>query len=360
VTPITEACPDIAAQLGTGCGSTAVGASVKIPNLLVVLDRSGSTSDTPTGFTTTIWDGLKTALGTALTATQDRAAFGLELFPYPIDPSKPIMQDCGMAGNCCEMPTDNNVNVPVEAGVTATPKIIQALNMTGPGGGTPTAAALQRALNYYTSGAGAALSGEKYVLLATDGAPNCDSATICDAAHCTANIDGLCTNPATNCCMNSPEACLDTQAVINQLNALQTAGIKTFVVGVPGTENYVDVLNQFAIAGGVPKTGGTESYYRVDASGGVDALTQTFQDITTQLVTSCTINLSMPPPDPTQINVAIDCTILAQMGTDGTDGWALSADQLSIQIQGATCDYVQGGVQRVDVIEGCPIVVTPR
>src|SRR6185295_5901965 len=92
---------------------------------------------------------------------------------------------------CCQMPLAPDLTVPVEYGATAVAKIVAALGATSPGGGTPTAAALARAYDYYTTGAGAGLDGDKYVLLATDGGPNCNAALNCDAdpSHCTINIE---------------------------------------------------------------------------------------------------------------------------------------------------------------------------
>src|SRR6185369_9103602 len=94
-----------------------------------------------------------------------------------------------MLSNSCEMPTGAAVVVPVQAGTKAAPLILAALDANPPEGGTPTAAALARALAYYTTGAGKTLKGEKYVLLATDGGPNCNADLTCAAATCTVNLD---------------------------------------------------------------------------------------------------------------------------------------------------------------------------
>jgi len=51
------------------------------------------------------------------------------------------------------MPTSPDINVPIEDGTTAVPKILAALDATSPGGGTPTSVALHRAYEYFRTGA---------------------------------------------------------------------------------------------------------------------------------------------------------------------------------------------------------------
>ena len=85
--------------------------------------------------------------------------------------------------------------------------------------------------------------------------------------------------------------CLDDASVVAQIEALYAeAGIPTFVIGIPGTEVYASYLDTFAVAGGATDPDG--SYYAVEATGGVEALAQTFTDITTHLVRGCEIELA--------------------------------------------------------------------
>jgi hypothetical protein len=337
------------------CGAQSVGARIRHPHMLIVMDKSGSMTDQPKGFSVDIWDGVKAALETSLDAVKGRVSFGLELFPFPKDPSHTISVDC--KDDCCEMPTSPDINVPIEDGTTAVPKILAALDATSPGGGTPTSVALHRAYEYFTTGAGAALSGEKFVMLATDGGPNCNTALSCDPSNCTTNLEGHCTG-VTNCCTNYGQACVDDAATIAEIDALHKAGIGTFVVGIPGSETYSRYLDRFAVAGGQTNAKGPPSYYRVDAAAGVAGLTSVFTDITTQLVTACELDLEMPPVDPKQVNVAIDCNVVPS-GGDGPDGWRLdtSGDPAKILMEGTLCRYMQQqGAHRVDIVFGCPTV----
>jgi hypothetical protein len=335
------------------CGSTTTAAQTKQPNILLVIDKSHSMTDTPAGFTSDKWTAMKTALTAAIDAVKGQISLGLELYPFQASASTPIPIPCSDA-LCCQLPADGAaIEVPIELGTSSVPKIINALNATAPSGGTPTAAALQRAYEYYTVGAGAALQGEKYVLLATDGAPNCNSSLTCTGTTCVPNIDMTCT--VANCCTgpNGSINCLDDMAAVQQITNLKAVNVPTFVVGIPGTQNFKTVLNNMAVAGGVPATGAT-SFYDVPPSGGVQGLTDTFKQITTSLVRSCDIQLQDAPMAANLVNVAIDCTVVPQ-GSDATAGWVLTGT--TITLRGTTCDYVQTtGVMRIDVIVGCGTV----
>ncbi len=331
------------------CGVTSVEAEYRTANILLVIDKSGSMTDQPSGFDSDKWSALKTALDQALNNVAGEINFGLVLYPYSADHQIPLD---GCKDDCCEVPTQSSaINVPIEAGATAVPKILDSLNGTSPGGGTPTAAALQAAYDYFTSGAGANLEGDRYVLLATDGGPNCNEANSCDGAHCTPNLDGQCS--VDNCCSTLGEYCLDDQSVVSQISALKDAGIPTFVVGIPGTEQYSEYLDTFATAGGVTNPNAPPSYYAVSAEGGVGALAQTFTDITTHLVRNCDISLSMEPPQRDLVNVAVDCEVIPF--EDGA-GWEIPADNpTTLILKGDTCNWIeQQGARRVDVVYGCP------
>jgi hypothetical protein len=320
--------------------------------MMLVIDKSASMTDTPMGFTQTKWDALKSALQTALKNVQDQINFGMIQYPYPVDPAAKLND---FVAQCHVETGAAAVNVPIGSGVAAVSAVAGALNATSPSGGTPTAAALRAAYDYFTSGDGMMLQGGKFVLLATDGGPNCDQTNSCatDATLCTSNLDGNCSS--ANCCTKTPALCLDDQHVTQEIQLLKAAGIPTFVVGIPGTEAYANYLDQFAEAGGKPDPAGTRKFYEVKASGGVQGLVDVFNTITTQLVKSCDIQLPMNPDDVDKVNVAIDCTAIPQ--SDMT--WVIdqSTNPYTLNLKGATCDKVQSiGAKRVDVVFGCPVL----
>jgi hypothetical protein len=351
------------------CGATRAGAEPRQVNILLVVDKSGSMADTPAGFTSDKWTAMKTALGAALDPVKEAIAFGLEFFPF--NPTAPIPLDCSKAGpaTCCQMTTQAaGINIPIEPGTTGLPKILSTFGSQNPGGGTPTATALKEALWYFTAGAGAGLQGDKYVLLATDGAPNCNTGLACDAAHCTSNIDAVAAGTVAcsgqNCCgvgaTGANLACLDDSASITQITALKTAGVSTFVIGIPGSENYANVLDAFAVAGGQAANANSPKYYAVSASGGVAMLIDVFKAITVKLVTTCDLQLKTEPPDPMLLNVSIDGVLIAKAGgAAGINGWTLdsSTHPSTIRITGAPCDNLEAmGATSVQVLYGCPYI----
>lgn len=354
-----EMCPSFDGIDPNQCGSSSVEATVKTVNMMLVIDKSGSMASgldgTEEGMPSK-WAGMQTALAQALAKVQDDINFGMVLFPAARaadvaanDYDNACVVDQGAAA----------VNVPITPGAAAVSAISAQLKQTKPAGGTPTAKALKAAYDYFVTGEGSLQPGDNYVLLATDGGPNCNSANSCtnDTDRCTCYIDSNGVNAAT-CCNNKGILCLDDDAVLTQIKALAAHNIPTFVVGVPGTEAYSTYLDAFAVAGGKvnPDPASPTKYYQVAATGGVEGLVDVFSTITTQLVRSCDIELNTPPDDPKKVNVAIDCNVIKR----ADDTWTLdtSSEPNRLLLQGATCEKIQtAGAKRVDVIYGCPSVL---
>jgi hypothetical protein len=218
---------------------------------------------------------------------------------------------------------------------------------------------LKAASDYFTTGSGKDLAGEKYVLLATDGGPNGNTLS-CTAASCTTNIDRGSHPADPNFCdpmYEGTRSCLDETATTDQLAAMATAGIKTFVVGIPGSDLYVPTLDAMAVAGGVPASATTPKYYAVSAMGGVAGLQQVFESITKQLITSCRLQLQSNPPDLNLLNVYVDSQVIPK---PGADGWDLdtTTSPPTIVLKGATCANIEAtGATHIAVQYGCPTVV---
>jgi hypothetical protein len=339
------------------CAQGQTSAQLRTANVLLVIDKSGSMTQSFGTSSTSKWDGMKNALNTALDSKRS-INFGLDLFPAS-DVTSTCQAISPTNNQCCvtKSPTET-LDVPVGPGVTTVDAIIAKLNETSPGGGTPTAAALARAYAYFTVGAGAALQGDKYVLLATDGGPNCNLGitTECSADRCTRNLDNVsssCTETGLTCC-NSPtlySSCLDDGAVLAQLQDLNKAGITTFVVGIPGSKPYMQYLNAFAEAGGHPQPAGPSgaTYYEVNDA---QQLVDTFEQITIDLVTSCDLQTNQEIAEPGNITVLKDC-----VPVPNTDWTAVGGTKL-ITITGNTCEQIKStGARRVDYIFGCTVVM---
>jgi hypothetical protein len=355
----TAQCPgllDTFGQSASGvCSTSKQAAEFSQINMLIVLDKSGSMTSTPPGYSKSKWDGAVASLKTALKPTETLVHYGFMLYPYLA---------AGEVTNCELADGALAVNIGVGLAADTVPAINELMANTTPKGGTPTASALSAALEYYTAGAGMNLVGAKYVLLVTDGGPNCNDNVICGPETCTANMDKSlsCGTGVYNCCdismavagrPNPQSLCLDDKAVLDQINALSSEDIKTFVVGIPGTEAYAAYLDTFAEAGGVPVTDPSKAhkYYEVTGESG---LVQAFTAITTSLVRSCTVPLEKAPMDLNNINLAIDCNPVPQKTGDAFN-WQYVADQQAIVIEGSQCTRIEStGVNRVDVVLGCP------
>jgi hypothetical protein len=175
--------------------------------------------------------------------------------------------------------------------------------------GTPTRRAIQGAVSYLT---GLADQNPKFILLATDGQPNCATATT----------------------LNTDDSAGTQQAVADAL----TMGIPTFVVGI-GNTNAASTLNQVAIAGGRPQTGGTTSYYQVNDA---TALGSALGAIVGQAA-SCTFNVG-PAPDGTTANGLGVFGDGAPIPMDPSNGWSFKDPAMTtIVITGPICDQVLSG-----------------
>jgi hypothetical protein len=350
-----------AGEGGVNCGLSVLEAEPPVVNVLLVVDKSSSMNmddEFPDGR----WRTLGAALGSAIEEAKSRVRFGLEFFPFADDP----MQE----PETCETPGGSNVLVPIGDGNVTVPDIIDALATYEPAGGTPTADALAHALDYFTSGPGGMSTGKRYVLLATDGGPNCNANITCDEATCTPNVEDpmyttLCGGSCCDAALtpDAPTNCLDEARTVEQVEALADEGIGTFVVGIPGSQFFAGTLDKLAEAGGQSNPDAPPSYYAVTASDGAEGLTDVLTRITTGLITTCRLQLTSTPDSPDYeglLNVVIDG---AQVPQKGDDGWTVdtTTSPPTIVLKGATCEAMETrGAEEVSIIYGCPTIEVPR
>lgn len=338
-------CPDLIAA--TGCSVQQARTQRAAVNVLIALDESGSMDFEVDGVNK--WVAASNALTAMMEATVNSIRFGLELFPFPDDPATPIDPNrCGQQANCCEMPSNDDVNVPISSASASSTRNLLA--RVEPAGGTPTALALSRVRDYF---ANTDLSGDEFVLLVTDGGPNCNPMLRCSAEECTQNIDhGACPDaPEGNCCdpvfAGDGTACVDAASVTSEIMALSNDGVPTVVVGIPGSEPYARVLDEAALAGGMPTDAGDHQYYRVDD---VRALGDQLNSLVPELISDCTITLDQPTN--TKPVVAVDCEELPSTSSDGQH-WRWAREDGTIVLIGDTCEQFRSGDHAVDIIYGC-------
>ena len=329
--PTCNAGPDLGV-----CACTELDFLSDVPNLYLVLDRSGSMA------ADNKWTTVRLVVSQVMTNLGPRANFGLAMFPKPsTNPS-----DSCLAGvqSMSVRPGD------APAGTQGpTTKAMLQITSGAPSGGTPTAATLQDLLPTLTS-----LPGRTFVILATDGGPNCDATAACSADACIDNIESYTGCPPggpPNCCDPSvygPLDCLDAQPSIAAVTAIATAGIPVYVIGVPGSGPYAGLLDQLATAGGTARAA-EPLYYAVDSSDQA-ALAAALSQIAAKITATCTLTLAEAPPDPTHVNVYFDEKAVP---ADPTNGWTLSGS--TITLVGSACDQVMSGaILDVRVVAGCP------
>jgi hypothetical protein len=304
------------------CGQVNSPLKVVPPDVLLIQDQSGSMDHNDNDQScrrgcgaTSKWSEMTVAVTQVVTTTQATVNWGLKFFADGSD-----------AEACAVLP---GVTVPV-APNNAT-AITAAIARTGPSTNTPTRAAIQAGTAYLMA---LKDTNPKYILLATDGEPNC-------AAGCVGSDCSTTPNPTEE--MNSEMA----------VAAAAAAGIKVFVVGIGNVASAVAVLNQMAINGGEAQTGGATSYYAATDQ----AALQTALSQIVGKVASCTLPLPGKPQDPTNVVVEDEGT-KTQIPRDAThaEGWDYTdASDTAIQLYGTACANVTNGTfSNVQILEGCP------
>lgn len=285
------------------CEQLDIAASPDTANVLIVLDASGSMYDFFGGVDR--WTPSVAAIGEVTRSLDDRLQFGLMVFPGRAD-------ECG-AG-------DVSVAVgPARASAIAGELAGDPFLHTG--GGTPIADTLDAAVAALSG-----LEGDSYVLLVTDGAPNCNEGLDDFSCRCTA--------PGPLGCLDAPYNCLDDTRAVAAVGRLAAAGIGTYVIGYD-TSEWASVMNAMASAG---DTGHTTHF----AVGDGASLELALRDIGSSVV-SCTYELASPPGDVHYVRVTVDGeTVDHEMVAGSGEGWRLDGDR-TVELQGAACANVRDG-----------------
>jgi len=284
------------------------------PDILIVLDKSGSMNDDPaTGMTCntagcTKWDQTTAALMQVLTATDANVNWGLKFFASPNGGT------CGVNAGADVAIAANNAN-----------RINTSIGGQMPSSSTPTRTAEAAAAAYLGT---VNDQNPKFILLATDGLPNC-------APNCSGNA-----------CQNS-----DMAGAVQAVTDAATAGFPTFVVGIATSSDPMSdaTLTQMANAGGKPRMG-TPSYYPVmNQQDLVDAL-----NAIVVVAGTCTFTIPMPPnsdTDTTHIGVTVNGTEIPQ-DPNHANGWDFSGTN-QVVVYGSSCNAIMAGTAMVQIVFKC-------
>jgi hypothetical protein len=302
------------------CGKHSAVSDHAIPDMLIVLDRSGSMARDGNDNGTDRWGGSVEALSGLVTKYSMGVNFGLMTFPGTTG---------GLGGGFNPAPQCAPGAVDVAIGADQGPAINQAISRMRPTGYTPTASTLEAAVEVIGMQdiADQKATSAKYVLLVTDGDPNCSAGW---------NPRGGGGGGGQGQADADPVAREQTIAAIEKLTE---AGVKTFVVGyeTAGTDFEMQ-LDLMAAAGGT----GEDKHRSVESA---DDLAATFDELAAY-ATQCSYRLA-ETVDPVYVSV----TVGGKMRTyRDADGWELGSDERTVTLVGKACtDAKNGGAFTVEV-----------
>jgi|GEM_PF-817726 len=315
------------------CGMDEFNVTRVIPDILILLDRSNSMSFTPP--TPPLWNTIRQAIITVTSAMDNSIWFGLMSFPNSVPPN-----ECNsvMQTNQCTAPAPTSVLVPV--GPDQSDMISNVLMSLTTCGGTPTAMSLQSANDYLST---VNDNHPKYIILATDGAPNCNP-SLSYPCRCTGD----------NCDLNNLN-CLDDTRTYAVLQNLCANGVKTYILGMGGATSWTDVLQ------GMANAGCTNTYYAAESP---DEIQNALDEITQGALT-CEFEMDCADiPDTNKVNFYFDGVVVPR-NTSHTTGWdwtdtcdSTSDPSGKIQFYGDSCDKIMNQeVEKVSATFGCPTQV---
>ncbi len=318
-----------------GCVAGRFGMIRRSARLLFVIDRSGSMLAALDGdLGVSRWVATVEAIRGTIPGFEDRLPMGALLFPRT--PDEDLASRYLQA---CQVQPGDGINVPVAPRNAAA--INEMFERNDPGGATPTAAAVRRGSAWLQAHGDRATAS--YMVLLTDGIPNCNGAIAPDACQCL--------DPMTMCAGERGRlSCLDDDGTVAALDDARRAGILTYVIGIDGSieVRFQAVLDRMAVAGGRPNAG-FPRYTSVRRQG---SLAQTFENIQ-RAVALCSYVTPSRPDDPDAIDIDLDG---ARVPRDPAraEGWDWSdRDYGEVTFYGQACERARRDNARVQATVRC-------
>lgn len=337
---------------GDAC-ATASDTAVALPSVLqLVVDISGS-MDWPPGWEPVTPDDSKPPGATKWEITREALLDAVAELPADVALGVSFFPDTGDSDDEC---LNNRVAVPI-AGLGGANSTVRRLweievNDVEPNGATPTHGAYLFGLSQLAE---TDLPGNRFLLLLTDGTPTCNLACECNEG-------------------NVP---VDSDPLIEEAGVALERGVRTFVIGSPGSENTRDVLSELATEGGTAKAdcdddGPDFCHFDMTTEDDLAAgLTRALAEIS-QSLRSCEYVIPAPPSGETldrdKVNVLYTpgSGDTETIGRDPSDrdcetGWQYSEDGTRVVLCGETCTRVRDDAAgRVEVLFGCETVTSPE
>jgi hypothetical protein len=307
---------------GQACAGQTAGTEVAPSVLQFLVDTSGSMNQDAPGRGSK-WVQTRRALLDALDGMPGDTSVGVVFYPnVPGNTAMPCFDRRTAVGL-------QQLDAPQQR-----QRIRQAFNNQNPDGGTPTHDAYDYAVQELQASTAV---GQRFVVLITDGIPTYTLG--CDISSRRGNDNEV-----------------DSAPLVAAAADAQAAGVRTFVIGSPGSEGARESLSRMAEAGGTARAGCSHSgpdYCHFDmtqqndlAAGLADALSAI-----AGLALSCSYDIPAPPRgamlDPKKVNVLFtgaggEPELIGQSANGScSDGWQYSPDQTRIQLCGATCERVR-------------------
>lgn len=328
----------------TVCTGDSVTTDPLPPILQLVVDTSLSMDSAAPGSEVSKWEETRDALLAAIDALPPETSVGLVFYPdMPLNMGGP--GGPGAAGGACfDEEADVGIAELGDVGSTQRQAITQALQDQRPDGATPTHDAYVYALDELESFGATA---NQFVVLITDGVPTISR----DCAE--TNLDGV-----------------DPAPLVTEATAASQLGVRTFVIGSPGSEDARESLSAIAFEGGTaPATCSNTGpdFCHFDMTTGVDfatGLAAALEQIADEVALSC--NYDIPPPpggrsvDPERVNVKLTLPSGEVMDiardpseTDCNAGWQFGPGGDQVLLCADTCALVQQANASLALEFGC-------
>jgi len=292
---------------------------------------------TPGGNGPTKWESTRDALKSAISTLPEEIAAGLLFYPNMANQarSRPATLDACV----------NTMAGTAPAALTPAQKanLIATLDATSPNGWTPTDAAYQHALQ--SAILPTRLPGDKYILLITDGQPT---------------LRGDCTSAGNNAGI----APVESQPIVDHISAALGQGVRTFLIGSPGSEGGRAWMSEAAIVGGTAAAGCKvmgPPFCHLDMTTSPDfnaALRAGLNKITGSI--ACTYDIPDPGQGKVIDNNLINLVVTTATGTelvlpddsaDCDEGYRILGNQV-VLCEG-TCSRVQRDHDSIQLLFGC-------
>jgi hypothetical protein len=331
------------------CAGQTAGAEVAPTVLQLIVDTSGSMDqDAPGPTRGSKWEATRRALLDAIDQMPPATAVGVLFYP-DLSTGPNSNNDNGDdidGGQCFDAGVDVALQPLGNAGSQQRQTIRRAFQNQNPRGGTPT----HDAYRFGVERLGASeLPGARFAVLITDGLPTFSLG--CSIAGRSGRDNAVDSSPLV------PEAA----------NSL-ALGVKTFVIGSPGSEGARDSLSRMAEAGGTGTAGCSHAgpqychFDMTDAQDFAAALASALGQIA-GLALSCSYEIPPPPSggelDRSKVNVLFTPAggepelITQSPGQTCDDGWQYSPDQAQVLLCGETCARVRGANGSLNLQFGC-------